>query len=346
VTTRERERADRATRAEERRGAIAERERRSRQRTFGQVLERYVSERATTPSGRFNRRAAKNTLQNWSASLKLYVLPALGDRLPQTIKTEDLLMVLEDAVRRGGPAVGPRVRELISAAWRWMEQRPRAVGVELPSVSPLVGLLKIGAAVRERDRVLSPREVWRFWRAADDDGLAGEALRFSLLTAARVREAVNLRWEEVDLEAAVWRLPSERNKSARPRRIPLSEAAVTLLKRVQGRGDGARVFRTPEPETMDRLRVATGGAPWQARDLRRSAATHCARLGADPFVVALVLGHKDSDERMPDVTRTYLRWNYEDRVREALDRLGAWVLETVAAKQEPGELLTFTAARS
>jgi integrase len=346
VAARERERAERARRAEERRRTSAERERRSRQRTFGHVLERYVAERRTTASGRFNRPASKNTLLNWSASLKLYVLPAIGSRQPHTITAEDLLSVLESAVRRGGPTVGPRVRELLSAAWRWMEQRPRALGVELPPVSPLVGLLKVGAAVRERDRVLSPGELWRFWRAAETEGLAGEALRFSLLTAARVREAVNLPWSEVDLQAALWRLPAERNKSARPRVVPLSTAAVQLLQRVQGKGDGTRVFRTPDPEGMDRLRAATGGAPWQARDLRRTAATLCARLGADPFVVALVLGHARPDERMPAVTRTYLRWDYEDRVRDALERLGAWISDTVAADREPGDVLAFAASRS
>jgi hypothetical protein len=65
----------------------------------------------------------------------------------------------------------------------------------------------------------------------------------------------------------------------------------------------------------------------------------CARLGADPFTVALVLGMRDLDDRMPTVTRTYLRWNYADKVREALARLGAWIEETVATANEPGEIL-------
>jgi integrase len=141
-------------------------------------------------------------------------------------------------------------------------------------------------------------------------------------------------------------LPARRNKSGRDRLVPLSAAAIALLRRVQGKGNGDRVFRTPKPGVMERLRSATGGAEWQPRDLRRTAATLCARLGADPFVVALVLGHARPDDRMPAVTATYLRWDYEDRTREALERLGTWVSNTVSADKEPGDVLTFASSRA
>jgi hypothetical protein len=88
-----------------------------------------------------------------------------------------------------------------------------------------------------------------------------------------------------------------------------------------------------------------GGAPWQARDLRRTAATLLGRLRCDPFVVSLALGHAQSDERTPAVTGTYLRWQYEDQVREAFDRLGAWVEDTVTRATEPGDVVSLEARR-
>ncbi len=69
------------------------------------------------------------------------------------------------------------------------------------------------------------------------------------------------------------------------------------------------------------------GEPWQPRDLRRTAATLCARLGADPFVVALVLGHAHADVRMPSVTRTYLRWGYQ--ILDGAQPCSGWNLEDV-----------------
>jgi integrase len=335
VADRLQERQDRIRRAEDRRQANADRKLRA---TFGAVCREYVEHRRSTPSGKYNRRARSTTLAAWSGILGNYIAPAIGDRLPRDLTREEFIDVLEAAVKRGGPSMGPRTRELLSAVWRWMEQRPRQLRVELPAVSPLAGLPKVGIAQKERERALSPAELWRFWRAAEAEGLEGEALRLSLLTAARVREARDLPWSEVDLATATWRLPATRNKSGRDRLIPLSPPAVALLRRLQGRSGGALVFGRPDllDESMARIRVAMKGEPWQARDLRRTAATLCGRLGADPFVVALVLGHARPDERMPAVTGGYLRWDYADKVREILDRLGAWVEETVARATEPG----------
>jgi integrase len=110
---------------------------------------------------------------------------------------------------------------------------------------------------------------------------------------------------------------------------------------------GQGVFGEPDRlhEAMTHIRAAMGGKPWQPRDLRRTAATLCARLGADPFVVAIMLGHATPDPRVPDVTATYNRWSYPDQVRDALDRLGAWVDETVMRATEPGDVVSIRARR-
>jgi integrase len=305
LTAAAREREERRRKADERRREAEERARRSV--TFGTLCRAYIEHRRTVPSGRFKRTARPNTLNVWEGMLSNHILPNVGDMAPEDITAEDFVRVLEAAVKRGGPSMGPRVRELLCAAWRWIESRPRILGVKLPPVSPLAGLPKIGDAQTERDRTLSPAEIWRFWRAAETVGPGGDALRFSLLTASRVREATDLPWSELDLGAAVWRLPAARNKGGRDRVIPLSVQAVALLRRAQAVSAGPLVFDGASrlPDTMNRIRAEMGGEPWQARDLRRTAATLCARLGADPFVVSLVLGHARPDERMPAVTGTY-----------------------------------------
>lgn len=152
----------------------------------------------------------------------------------------------------------------------------------------------------------------------------------------------------------MWTLPASRSKGGRERAIPLSAQAVALLNRARGKSDGDRVFGPHVNVSVfidairDRMQLKAQERgeemkPWQPRDLRRTAATLCARLGADPFVVALVLGHARADATVPAVTQTYLRWNYEERVREALDRLGAWVEETVTRSSEPGDVVNMRA---
>ena len=61
-------------------------------------------------------------------------------------------------------------------------------------------------------------------------GMGARALEFALLTAARSGEVRGATLAEVDLDAAVWTLPAERMKAGREHRIPLSDAAVELLR--------------------------------------------------------------------------------------------------------------------
>jgi integrase len=236
---RARELEERARRALERRDLAAARARRAV--TFGDVCDAYVEWRRTTPSGRYKRPASPRTLATWDSMLKHHVIPIVGKVPPEDIDADAFIKVLEGAVANGGPSMGPRVRELLSAVWRWLEARPRRLGVRLPAVSPLRELPRdIGVAARERDRALSPAELWRLWRASD--GPDGLALRFMLLTACRVREATALPWAEVNVEAKTWTLPAERNKGGRERVIPLSPQALAVLQAARAQASGPHVF--------------------------------------------------------------------------------------------------------
>jgi len=61
-------------------------------------------------------------------------------------------------------------------------------------------------------------------------GMGARALEFAILTAARSGEVRGATLAEVDLDAAVWTIPAERMKAGREHRIPLSDAAVELLR--------------------------------------------------------------------------------------------------------------------
>ena len=67
--------------------------------TFGQLCNRYVEHRRTTPSGKHHRTAQPNTLRNWRGMLDNYILPAIGDVPPQDLTSEDFLRVLYAASR-------------------------------------------------------------------------------------------------------------------------------------------------------------------------------------------------------------------------------------------------------
>ena len=65
-------------------------------------------------------------------------------------------------------------------------------------------------------------------RAAE--GMGARALEFVILTAARSGEARGATWAEIDTEEKVWTVPGSRMKAGKEHRVPLSDAALTLLK--------------------------------------------------------------------------------------------------------------------
>lgn len=65
------------------------------------------------------------------------------------------------------------------------------------------------------------------------------ALRLMALTFVRTSELIGARWDEIDLEAAEWRIPAKRMKMETPQIVPLAKQAIEvlneLLKLRQGR---------------------------------------------------------------------------------------------------------------
>lgn len=63
-------------------------------------------------------------------------------------------------------------------------------------------------------------------------GNASRGLAFTVLTAVRTDEAREARWSEIDLDKALWVIPAERMKADVPHVVPLSTAALALLRLV------------------------------------------------------------------------------------------------------------------
>jgi len=63
---------------------------------------------------------------------------------------------------------------------------------------------------------------------------AARALELTVLCATRTSETLLARWREVDLDRRIWTIPAERMKMRIEHRIPLSHAAVAVLRAVAG----------------------------------------------------------------------------------------------------------------
>jgi integrase len=91
------------------------------------------------------------------------------------------------------------------------------------------------------------------------------ALEFTVLTATRTNEVLGACWDEVDLAAKIWTIPAERMKGGREHRIPLSDSALALLKRMQGVRTNDFIFPgrrgrlTPKTMQLVLRRMGRGG---------------------------------------------------------------------------------------
>jgi len=71
---------------------------------------------------------------------------------------------------------------------------------------------------------------------------AALALLFVILTASRSGEALRSTWPEVDFQNKTWTIPPERMKAGNEHRVPLSPAAIAILRRMETVRSGDFIF--------------------------------------------------------------------------------------------------------
>lgn len=199
-----------------------------RSHTFAEVADLYIT--AHAPKWRNGRNAAQ-----WRASLRDHALPVIGKLPISEIDVHDVLRVLKP-IWTTIPETASRVRGRIEAvidyatAMHWRTGANPAVwrgGLKplLPATSDLRAV-RHHVALPWQD---CPALVGELQRR---DNIASAALLFLILTAARSGEARDAAWSEIDMQNAVWTLPPERMKARRLHRVPLSSAALTILRRM------------------------------------------------------------------------------------------------------------------
>ena len=171
--------------------------------------------------------------QQWLNTLTTYAYPVFGSMDVGEIEKAHVLAVLQP-IWTTKTETATRLRSRIELVIAWADK-----SVDRERLNParwrghLQTLLPKPSKVAsvEHHAALPASEVGRFMKhLRNAEGMGARALEFAILTAARsgeVREAV---WSEIDLEGATWTVPSERMKAGKEHRVPLSKAALALLR--------------------------------------------------------------------------------------------------------------------
>jgi integrase len=187
--------------------------------------------------------------RQWRTTLATYASAAIGALPVGSIDTVHVTKVL-DPIWHEKPDTASRVRGRIERILDWARVRGyRAVG-ENPARwrGHLEETYPPPAKVRpvEHHLAVSIDAVPTVYgRLRESDDLSALALRFIILTAARAGEAVGATWSEIDLDEAVWAIPGARMKTGRIHRVPLSNEAVAILRKLAKLRTGAHVFSGP-----------------------------------------------------------------------------------------------------
>jgi len=207
---------------------------------------------------------------------------------------------------------------------------------------------------RPRDRALSLDELRMLWRALDEtmqprDGIAKtsilshvtvNAIKLLILTGVRRGEICAMRWDELDLNAGKWIIPSTKTKNRQSHTVYLSKIASNLIKELKPLTEtSAFVFNTDKNNSegcihtdslnkaLWRLRKSDDKEktsqtslpladmkPFTIHDLRRSAATCWGEhLKVSPHVIERMLNHQPLNK----LIATYQRAIYADEQKAA-----------------------------
>ena len=201
------------------------------QQTFSKVAAQYILQHEKSWKNK------KHGAQ-WTSTLETYAAPVIGALLVHDVSTAHVIKVLEPIwLTKTETATRVRSRmELVLdfAAARGLREGPNParwrgnLDAALPKPSK-VAKVQHHAALD----ICQMGDFMARLRALEGNG--ARALEFAVLTAARSGEVRGARWKEIDLSAALWTVPADRMKSGREHRVPLSKAAVELL-RVQTQG--------------------------------------------------------------------------------------------------------------
>ena len=182
-----------------------------------------------------------------TSMLRKIVEPALGNRLVTDITKSDVAQFL-DVVAEGRPRpckqkpnnrarklqghkptpvranrVGEVLRKMFTLAveWEWRADNP-AQGFHR----------RIEQA---RERFLSPDELTRLAAVLDgaEDQRAADIIRMCMLTGARVGEVRQARFEQFNLDYAIWSKPASTTKQRKIHRVPISQDVVAIVRQRQ-----------------------------------------------------------------------------------------------------------------
>ena len=234
--------------------------------------------------------------------VRRHILPKWGRKYLPEIQQPDVATWLAEKAKEGlAPATVEKIRIIFNRSFE-LALRWNTPGVMR---NPVKGIPR-KPIFNMRDRSLNSDEVRRLLSACEQS--LNRQLRFIvpmlLFTGARLSELLNAEWKDVDIERRQWLIPT--SKSGKPRRVPLSDAALDIVANVPQFKNCP--YLLPNPDTLKPF--VTIKHAWQTardeaklpglrlHDLRHAFCSAAVSAGVDLYAVGQIVGHADHKSTM------------------------------------------------
>lgn len=242
-------------------------------------------------------------------ALEIHVFPRLGSMPISSIGPVDVLEVLRKIEAKGSTEMLKRVRARIGEVFIF------AIANGLAASNPSEGLHKaVKTHTEQRRPALRASELREFFIRLDAVRISQPiklAIRLLVLTFVRPGELRCAQWHEFDLDADVWTVPAERDRSRgltgmkmrEEHIVPLSRQAVAALRELQTHS-GGRDLLFPNRNGQGRpisdgtINSALRAMGYQAHEVtghgfRATATGALLELGFRPDVIDRQLAHRE-----------------------------------------------------
>jgi integrase len=226
--------------------------------------------------------------------IKNHINPVFGSMYMDELKKQDVIGLISKMLETYAPGTVNRVvillRYIYNLAIKW-----ETAGI-LKNPTAGIPLLEEN---NQKERYLTPEEARKLVAALK--GSENKMLQFIIpmliLTGARKMEVQKARWEDINWEQRIWRIPL--TKSGKARHVPISDGALMILESIP-RIEGCKwVFPNPKTHkpynsyynSWNTVRKSVGLGDVRIHDLRHSFASFLVNSGRSLYEVQRILGH-------------------------------------------------------
>ncbi len=189
--------------------------------------------------------------KQWKSTLEKYVYPFFGDLAVQDVDVGLVVKALRP-IALEKPETARRVRGRIEAVLDWAAAHEYREGANPARwkghLDHLLPAMK--SADVNHMAALPYDQINEFLQALKkQQGVATLGLQFLILTAARTNEVIGAKWSEISLEDKIWTIPAKRMKAGKTHVVPLSDAALAILREIKELEQSDFVFPGGRPKS-------------------------------------------------------------------------------------------------